>query len=85
MRAHRQRQHLERFLESAFVLEEVRVSHQTQTQRGERLERAGDRVRDPVQVRPLGRVRRQFPEMATHGIELPEQALARAPIFVAFQ
>jgi hypothetical protein len=38
-----------------------------------------------VQMRALGGIRRELAEMATHRIQLPAEALARAFVGVAFQ
>ena len=75
MGSHRERQHLQRLLQPALVLQEVGVRHQAQAQAGERLGADGNSVGDAVQVGALGRIGRQLAEMAADGVELPEHPL----------
>ena len=77
VRSHRERQHLERLLEPALVLQEIGVRHEAQPQAGERLGADGDGVGDAVQVGALGRIGGQLAQVAPDGVELPEDALLR--------
>lgn len=78
MGAHGQRQDLEPFLETPFMLQEIRVCHEAQTQAGERLALERNGVGDAVEVGGFGRIRGQIPQVTPHRVELPEQTFTPA-------
>jgi hypothetical protein len=57
------------------VLQEIRVRHEAEAKRPERLVAGGKGVGDPVEMRALGRLRRQLAEMAPNRVQLPQEPL----------
>jgi hypothetical protein len=83
VRPHGQRQHLQRFLQPPLVLEEVPVRQEAEAEAGKGLRSQWDRVGNAEQVRALGQIGWQLPEVPADGVELPEQAVAGSIILVA--
>ena len=75
MRAQRRRERLQRLLQPALVLQEIRVGHEAEAERPERLVAGGNGVGDPVEMRALGGFRRQLAEVAPNRVQLPQESL----------
>jgi hypothetical protein len=77
MRAAGQAEHVERFVEPRFVLQEVGIGGEAQPQRGSRGRSRGHRVGDAAKVRRLGCIGGQITQVTTDGGDLPGEPFLR--------
>jgi hypothetical protein len=77
VRATRQAENVERFLQPSLVLQEIGVGGEAEPQRGSRRRLGGNGIRDAAQVRALRRVAGKIGQMTPNRGELPGEALLR--------